>query len=267
MHKRLGQSLRLGVSPFDAALVKVNRFGAARAEVVAEVALAGTGNDAIANAVRQLLADAGSAGWPVSIVLADELTRMWQVTPPLNSARLADLEAAAGLRFQTLFGESAGAWKMCGGWDAGAPFLAAAMPRELLARLEQAAFDSKATIVEVLPQFVAGWNHWRRAIPGGSWYGLVQSQVLTLGAIEGSQLRAMRAAAVPASADAAWLAQHVTREALRLNMTPPARLCVSGAAPAAWSSSTTLSCILLGGGGAARTLSPAAQLAVTGILS
>ena len=267
MRKRFGQSLRLGVSPYDAALIRTTRWGNPRAEVVAEVALGGTGMDAIGAAVRQLLSDAGSAGWPVSVVLGDELTRMWQVTPPANAARLADLEAAAALRFQSLFGESAGSWTMSAGWDTGAPFLAAAMPRQLLALLEQAAFDSKATIVEVLPQFIAGWNQWRNALVPATWYGLVQANVLTLGAVEGGQVRAMRAAAIPADAGADWLAQHVTREALRLNMAAPGRVCVSGTAPSAWNNSTaTLPCTVLGSA-ASRPLSAAAQLAVTGILS
>lgn len=267
MRKRFGQSLRLGVTPFDVALVKASRFGSARAEVLAEVALGGTGSDAIGAAVRQLLSDAGSAGWPVSVVLSDELTRMWQVTPPQNTTRLADLEAAAGLRFQTLFGDSASQWAMSAGWDAGAPFLAAAMPRQLLALLEQAAFDSKATIVQVLPQFVAGWNLWRSALAADSWFGLVQSQVLTLGAVEGGQVRALRAAAIPDGAGHEWLAQHVAREALRLNMAAPARLCVAGPAPALWNNSTAaLPCVVLGTAGS-RKLSPAAQLAVTGLLS
>lgn len=267
MRKRFGQSLRLGVSAFDVALVKVGRWGNARAEIVAEVALGGTGADAIAAAVRQLLSDAGSAGWPVSIVLADELTRMWQVTPPQNAARMADLEAAAGLRFQSLFGESASQWSVSAGWSTSAPFLAAAMPRPLLALLEQAAFDSKATIVQVLPQFVAGWNQWRSAVAAGSWYGLVQAQVLTLGAVEGGQVRAVRAAAIPAGAGGDWLAQHVAREALRLNLPAPGRVCVSGLAPAIWNSSTAaLPCVVLGSAGT-RQLSAAAQLAVTGVLS
>lgn len=267
MRKRFGQSLRLGVSPWDVALIKAARWGRARAEVLAEVAVGGTGVDAIGSAVRQLLADAGAAGWPVSVVLADELTRMWQVTPPVNTTRLADLEAAAALRFQSLFGDSASQWKVSAGWDSSAPFLAAAIPRPLLALLEQAAADSRAKLVQVQPQFIAGWNHWHREIGAGSWYGLVQHNVLTLGAVEGAQVRAVRAAAVPEGADGAWLAHHVAREALRLNLAAPTRLCVSGRAPSSWNNSTgSVACTLLGAT-AASPLSAAAQLAVTGVVS
>lgn len=267
MRKRFGQSLRLGVSPYDVALIRTSRWGSAGAEVLAEVAVGGTGNDAIGSAVRQLLADAGAAGWPVSVVLADELARMWQVTPPLNTARLADLEAAAALRFQSLFGDSAAHWKLSAGWDSSAPFLAAAMPRPLLALLEQAAADSRATLVQVQPQFIAGWNRWHREIVPGSWYGLVQHQVLTLGAVEAGQVRAIRAAAMPDGADGDWLAHHVAREALRLNLAAPACLCISGAAPSSWNNSTgSVACTLLGAGKPS-ALSAAAQLAVTGIVS
>jgi hypothetical protein len=263
MRKRFGQALRIGVSRQAVALLKTSRWQGAALEVVAEQNVGSGSVEAIGAAVRELLADAGCAGFTASVVLADDLARLWQVTPPQEAARLADLEAAAALRFQGLYGEPAAAWVMSAGWDADRPFLAAAMPRQLLAVLQQAAAEQQVTLVDIAPQFVAGWNQWRGALKPGAWYGLVQQGVLTLGAVDGASVRSVRATALPDGANLEWLTRHVEREALRLNLAMPSRLQLSGAAPAAWNSSTgaTLACSLLAGHPA---LSATAQLAATG---
>ena len=267
MRKRFGQALRIGLSRHALALVKTSRWQGAPLEIVAEHRFDGAGEagfEAIGAAVRKLLAEADCAGWPATVVLADDLARLWQVTPPPGSARLADLQGAAALRFQALYGEAASSWQLAAPWDAGAPFLAAAMPRHLLALLQHAATEQKVTLIEIVPQFVAGWNQWCGQIKPGAWYGLVQQNVLTLGALENGALRAVRAAIVPAGAGLDWLAQHAAREALRLNLAAPERVQLSGAAPLAWNSSTgaALACSLLGASQA--DLAPAAQLAATG---
>lgn len=250
MRKRFGQALRIGVSPACVTLLAVGRWGAQAPETLAELRLEGSSHpDALGGAVRVVLAEAGCTNWPATIVLADELVRIWQVAPPAGSARGADLEAAAALRFQALYGEAAGPWKIAAGWDAVHPFLAAAMPRALLAQLELACAERKIGIVEMVPQFIAAFNRWRGALKAGAWYANVHDQVLTLGALEDGAIRAVRPAALPDGAGLDWLEQHVTREALRLNLAAPRRIEVSGRAPAAWSSGAGragLACTLLG---------------------
>jgi hypothetical protein len=267
MRKSFGQSLRIGVSKDAVVLVKTGRFGGARAEVLAELDVKGPGFDAIGGAMRQLLADAGCAKWNAGVVLSDELARIWQVTPPAGAARLADLEGAAAVRFQSLYGEPASNWKLAGGWDAAKPFIACALPRQLLAMLGAVAAEQQVTLVEIVPQFVAGWNQWRDQLKPGAWYGLLQHNVLTLGAIEAGQLRAVRAAATPEGANLEWLGRHVAREALRLNLAAPERLQLSGPAPAAWNNSSgAFACALLSPQ-TGKSMSHAAQLALTGISS
>lgn len=266
MRRRFGQILRIGVSRQGLALVKASRWSRAAPEVLGEMSFGADapGYEGIAAGVRQLLSEAGCARWNASVVLADDLARMWQVAPPPASARLADLEAAAALRFQALYGDSPANWKLAADWDVAAPFLAAAMPRQLLALLEQAAREQQVRLVEITPQFIAGWNQWRKALRPGAWYGLVQQGVLTLGVTSGGTVSAVRAIALPDGATLDWLGQHVTREALRLNTPAPERIAVSGQAPLAWNSSAgSLACMLLAPGqGSSR--SDAVQLAMTG---
>jgi hypothetical protein len=233
MRRFPGQALRIGVSGSALALVQTSRWRGAPLRVLAEQPIAG-GLEATAHGVRQLLG-AAPPGWPLTIVLADDLLRLWQVTPPPGSARRSDLEAAAALRFHALYGEPAAGWKLAANWDAVRPFLAAAMPRPLLALLEQAAAEHQLDIVEIVPQFVAGLNRYRAALQDGAWCGQVHQQVLTTGVLAAGGVAAVRAAPVPEDAGPAWLGEHIAREALRLNLPVPQRLQLWGQPPAAWS--------------------------------
>lgn len=244
MRRAIGQSLRIDVAPHA---VKVQRVGgwrlpgraAAAPETLAAQPIAPSAEhpfDAIANALRAVLGELSVDGWPVSFVLADDLTRMWRVTPPAGAARMADLEAAAALRFQSLYGEPPSAWRVAADWDAAQPFFAAAVPLTLLAELDVVARDCKLSIVAIEPRFVSAWNRGRRGLKPGAWFGHVHEDLLTLAAAEadGRKLRAIRALPIPQGADQHWLTQTLQREALLLDMEAPSLLQVNGGAPAAW---------------------------------
>jgi hypothetical protein len=239
MRRRFGQALRIGVAGDALALVRTSRWQGG-AELLAEQAYGG-GPEAAGKALAALLAGAGCANWPLTIVLSDELVRMWRVTPPQGSARLADLEAAAAMRFAALYGEPAANWQLSAAWDARRPFLAAAVPRALLAALAQGAAAHRPRIVAIVPQLVAVLNQWRAALKPGAWFGLVHDGVLTIAALEAGRVAALRAAALPPGAGPDWLAQHLAREALRLNLAAPARLQLCGQAPLAWRSAAQCS--------------------------
>lgn len=259
--------LRLGVTADSLALVKAGRWFGAQRTLLAEQPLdLADGEQMLANGLRRLLADIPVAGWPVRVVLADDLARMWQVTPPQSASRMADLEAAAALRFQALFGAPAAGWSISANWNAAHPFLAAAVPLPLLARLQQASAEHRFHLVEIVPQFVAALNGWRKLRRPGAWFGLVHGGILTLAAFDNGALAAVRTAVIPAGADRAWLESHVAREALLVGAGQPELLQLCGAAPRAWGSqagSIKFTCILLDDG-AAPEWSNAARLAATG---
>jgi hypothetical protein len=260
MRRRFGEGVRLGVAANAVALVKTSRWGGPATPIGAQ-AYEGAGG--LRDALAALLGP-GYAGWPLTVVLADELARMWQVTPPPQCTRLADLEAAAALRFQRLYGESAADWVVRAGWDAGRPFLAAAMPRALLGALEAGAGFHQMKLVEIAPQFVTLLNLCRGALVPGAWFGTLHDNVLTLGALDPADaggVVAVRAQALPDSAGAGWLAEHLAREALRLNLAAPDRLQLWGALPPAWIGAGAVTS--LGAFGAAGW-TPAAVLAASG---
>ncbi|CAN7501529.1 hypothetical protein [Massilia sp. LjRoot122] len=237
MRRRFGQSLRLGVAADGLALLRVSGWPRAGAEVLAQLPLEAGAPDALATGLRALLGEARPRGWPLTVVLADELVRLWQVPPPQGATRFGDLQAAAALRHQHLFGTPPLDWRISADWDAARPFLAAAAPEALLALLETLAREQRFHLVEVAPQFVAAMNAWRRARRPGAWFGLVHGGVLSLAAYEGAALAAVRTAVIPPGADRDWLEAHVAREALRVGVGRPERLQLCGAAPAGWASS------------------------------
>lgn len=266
MPRPFGQALRIGIAGDGIAMVRICRWRAGHTVLSERRVDAELGLAAIALALRELLAELGRGGWPISIVLSDDLVRMWCVTPPPACSRMADLVAAAGLRFKALFGDSAAGWKIAADWQASTPFLAAAVPGALISVIEQAARDHRCHLVEIVPQFVAAMNQCRRLRRPGAWFGALYGQALTIAAFDGPALAAVRTAAVPLLADRGWLESLVAREALRLGLARPDSLQLSGAAPGAWVSHPgrlKFSCSLLDAD-AARDMPATVRLACTG---
>jgi len=264
-HSGIGKSLRLGLGTDAIALVDARRWRRAPVAVLAEASLGASGLDHLALALRAMLADADVAGRCLTVIVSDELARLWQVIPPEGSARMADLEGAAALRFQALYGAAPVGWRIGADWSVKRPFLAAGLPASLVALIEQLAAENKMPLVEITPQFVAAFNGVRAKLAGDAWFGVLQANVLTLGvqAVAG-HLGAVRAAAVPAGADGAWLAQHVTREALRLDVPAPRRLQLCGAAPSNWQGQAALDCQLFDAGRNGEGWSAPVRLACSG---
>jgi len=237
MRRKLGQSLCIGIEPGAVSLLSVSRWSKAAPEVLAEQSFAsGSGAVALESlgvALRELLSAQDVGGWPVSFVLADELTRLWQVNPPAQAARVADLEAAAMLRFHALFGETPAAWDVTADWDADQPFFAAAMPRALKALLEKVAAERRLAVTCIVPHFISVWNRWHKSLKPNAWFGVMHGSVMMLAAIEERKLRAVRTVPVPHGADHYWLTQMAQREALLFDMQTPQLIQLAGAVPAA----------------------------------
>lgn len=233
-----GGELRIGLGRSDIALLHGRGWPRQRSHVLADACFADApGVDAVAEKLAQLLSESGCQGLPVRLVLADEWTRSWIVTPPRNASRLGDCQAAVAARFQTLYGEPLTAWQVAADWHARLPFLASALPQALATALRRVCAERQLVVLEIVPQFVAAWNRWSPALRRGHWFGLLQGTTLSLGAVSAGRLCALRSLALPPSVDAdpAWLRQTVQREALRWMRTSPSGLQVCGALPELWS--------------------------------
>jgi hypothetical protein len=232
-------SMCLGVAHDAIALVQ-SRRGGRDMTLLAELALDGAlaYPAALAAGLKTLFDGAARARWPLEVVLADEVCRLWQVTPPPGCTRLGDLEAAAGLRFQQLYGEPAAPWQLSGDWQLAHPFMAAAVPRSVLAAVQHSAAAHAMPLVAITPQFISRFNRHRHALSKNDWLGVVHDGVLTLGVCADGALLAVRALSVKEPGlheHGAEAVQHLlAREALRLNVAAPGRLLLCGDSVPAW---------------------------------
>lgn len=221
MRRRYGQQLRLGVAADGLALVQCGRAGI---QVLAQQQLDALTPEALSLALAELFSRHSVKGWPLSVVLGNELVHLFDVQPPAGSSRFSDLEAAAALRLQSLYGASSHEWRIAADWHARQRFLAAAMPVSLFSQIEQAASTQRCLLVQVVPLFVAALNRWRRARRLDAWFIHLHATTLTLAVTNGAHLVALRSAQLPARFDASWLGALLEREALRLGVSLPAQL-------------------------------------------
>ena len=177
----------------------------------------------------------------VSVTLDDALVRMWMVTPPKNAGNLADCQAAASLRFQALFGESASDWCISADFDAFRPFLACAIPLSLSDRIHAVCVEYKLTLQCIAPHFVNVWNRYRHEMQPDAWLAILNNDTLTLGLTDQERLVAVRTLPVPYDIyhSKIWLEQHLQREGLLLNLNPPKKLHVLGGLPPQWQKQET----------------------------
>ncbi|MBN3766588.1 hypothetical protein [Burkholderia sp. Ac-20365] len=196
--------------------------------------------DALAAPIAAALEAAGGTRLPVHATIDDDLARYFIVTPPANGARMHDLRAAAGVRFQLLYGESLANWQLAADWHAAKPFLACAVPQRVHAALRLAVDAQRGCLASVTPIFVAAWNRSRRRLDNDAWVATLGDSALTLGLVAGAGAKARRLSAVRTlslpdrTAPVTWLRDQLARAALLDNVPPPSALHIHGAPRDDW---------------------------------
>jgi hypothetical protein len=174
-----------------------------------------------------LFENARAAGLPLTVVVGASQARLFVVTPPRNAARLADLRAAAALRFCALYGDPLDAWAMAFDARVDAPFVASALPRQRLSALQALAAAQRIPLVRLEPRFAVAWNQMRSRLDG-AWLAVVDDGLLALAvtACEPRQsLLGIHMVRLPEhGADRRWLREQVGRVALREGVSPPLRV-------------------------------------------
>jgi len=204
---------------------------------------------ALATQLGTIIQEAKCEGLSASVMIADELVRIFVVVPPKNCGHIEDYRAAAEIRFETLYGESTNGWHIEADWHVQHPFIACAVPQSLSTALRQVATEQRLTLTTLLPHFIATWNRWHRQLISSSWFGFVHDQHITVGLIDQQRPCGVRTIPLPDNAwtDTQWLADHVNCEALCLNVAAPTSLQLCGDLPPQWASSTigSLQCLRL----------------------
>lgn len=245
----LNKNLRIGVSSTGIALLQTSGWMRLRVTLLSESGMTAeqaSTSDWLAARLGSMIAEAKCVSQTATVILADDLVRMFIVTPPQNAAHLQDCRAAAEMRFQALYGDSIADWQLEADWNAKRPFLACAIPCALLAALRTAASKRRLALIEIVPRFIAAWNRWHSTLRADKWFGVAYGDMLTLGVMDGQHLCAVRPTPVPAGGwdNGAWLSEHLAREALRLNLPAPKGIQLCGDLPGRWATHAfgTLTC-------------------------
>jgi hypothetical protein len=224
-------------------MVTVRRVGASRKVPAMFVerplpAGADASPETLAALIAEALEASGGSGLPVHVTYTDELVRYFIVTPPDNSVRMQDLRAAAGARFQTLYGDDPAAWQLVADWQAAEPFLACAVSRRWSDVLQQAVAAGRGCVVSAMPEFIAAWNRSRRELGADTWLATRGERTLTLSLITAAprlRVAAVRTLALPDPVPPlTWLREQIARAALIDNLPAPSALLLHGPRCDAW---------------------------------
>ena len=233
-----GAEMQLGISSHALTIARRGAFGKGPAVLFDESASL----QELQQRCRAALAGTACAGLPLSITLCDELVRLFMVTPPQNAARLHDLQAAADMRFLSLYGESPGNWRISADWQARTPFLACAAPRALIEECTTLAHALRMPLVGLQAHFVAAWNLAHKELSRAkepTWLAVLRGNHLTLGIVEPKprRLLALRGLQLPGErAGLDWLQEQVERTALQSDTVSPSHVLLAGEPRADWSS-------------------------------
>jgi hypothetical protein len=235
-----GAEVRIGISKRALTIVRCGAFGR-NASVLHEARYAeDTPMEVFGKHCRTALSEQGCAGLPLSITLGDELVRLFMVTPPQNAARMQDLIGAASMRFHSLFGETPRDWRIEADWRVNLPFLACALPSDMVAQCAGLARDLGMPLAGLQPHFISAWNLARNELAHKAepaWLAVFQGTQLSLGmaAPGANRVFATRGLTVPVEQPGRdWLQEQVTRAALQTGLAVPSRLLLAGEARSEW---------------------------------
>lgn len=236
-----GAEVRISLAKHALTIIRMGAFARGGVILLDETSIGDFPPQMLLQRCRSTLAETSPAGLSLSVILSDDLVRLFMVTPPQNAARLQDLIAAANLRFQSLYGEAPHDWQVDANWQTGAPFLACAVPRALVEECRNLANDMRMPLVSLQPHFVASWNAARRELMGAkdhAWLGVLRGHNLSLGIVTAKpkqRLNSVRTLTIPAGkADFDWLQEQLTRAAMQAGVSAPNSMLLAGDARSEW---------------------------------
>ncbi|MBY0572789.1 MAG: hypothetical protein K2P84_03830 [Undibacterium sp.] len=173
----------------------------------------------------------------LDVVLPDAWVRHFLVQTPVNANSLADIQAAACKRFETLYGEDADTW--CIMLDVqnligdGVKNVVCAVPKNILAALEKNARRYRQHFLSIQSNFVKTWNTHRHLLLKNSWFLVPSADVLLLVIIDKGTWQFVRQVEIRpgSSTNDAWLQTCVSREALMLGVPQPVSLQLASLVP------------------------------------
>jgi hypothetical protein len=130
----------------------------------------------------------------VHIALSGRFVR-WQLLPwRAELTQSSELASYAKLRFREIFGHAADGWQVLRSpQPPGQTVPACAIDAALLQALGSACEGAGARLATVTPYFASAFDRWRKTLGGQpAWFGLIESDCLTLGLVQGGNWLGLR---------------------------------------------------------------------------
>lgn len=214
-----------------------------RADVLAKVER--SSDDDLASHFALCLQAVPTQRCTLQIVLDDSLARFWKVEPPANTTHFDDLGAAARIRFEALYGLPVSEWLVQGDWNAKAPFLACAVPGNILAALGECLNVPRyqhTRVIGCTPAFVHSWNQHQPHMPNNiQGIGVVNQKTVTIAIIQNAkwiEVRCMPLVDV-GQESLQGLDQAIQNLSLQLDLKMPNVVWLTGKIPRPWMSCKT----------------------------
>lgn len=173
----------------------------------------------------------------LELILGDALVKHFVLTPPLQAWSVRDLQAAARMRLETLFGVPGDDWLISADWQGNKPSLVSAVPKILLEKIDFACRQSGQRTLSLQPRFVWLWNQCRQRLAKDAWFASVDEQIMTLAVPQDGSIHMVVSMLLPEDSDNIWLQAQFQRQAMLHQLTLPAHLLLAGRIPAAWQAS------------------------------
>jgi hypothetical protein len=183
--------------------------------------------------IADLLREHASSPADLRTVVRDECARYFVVEPPGNARKMSDLQLAARLRFEGLYGDPPADWAVNADWHATRPFLASAIPAPVIAAVANAARACRLRNAGVTTEFTSSWNAQRRRMPERrAWVVHLGRQTDVIAACAGGSVAAVSMVSRTRPVAAADMVDVIARCALRWNRPVPHTVYLLGAGAA-----------------------------------
>jgi len=183
--------------------------------------------------IADLLREHASPRAGLRTIVRDECARYFVVEPPDNARRMNDLQLAARLRFEGLYGDTLAHWALDADWRATRPFIACAIPVQAITVVASAARTCRLRDTGVTTEFTSNWNAQRRRMPDRrAWVVHLGRQTDVVAACASGSVAAVSMVSGARPVAVADMVDEIARCALRWNLPVPETVYLLGAGAA-----------------------------------
>lgn len=170
-------------------------------------------------------------GADLQVTVSDSWARYWMFDVPEGVSTLAELQALAAARFESLFGISPEGWRLMADWKSTGKLLVCALPERLLTGLHSQTQEKGWRVRSIQPSAIRLLTTFQHEIPDESWVACFGRRGLLLILLRSGEVVHVRRHLFTAPLDAEALQALLDAEMLRLDFDAPPVLCILGRMP------------------------------------